>query len=121
MNERYLDDDAAGQKFGSLRIRVEKDRIKAFAAEFGPQPFHFDEAPALDRIFRGLAASDWHTAAMTMRLRVGLRAEAGGRHRRQGFDEFRWPRPVRRRAPSRMRDPGSSAVKIPDRSGTRRR
>jgi hypothetical protein len=36
MNERYLDDDAAGQKFGALRIRVEKDRIKAFAAEFRP-------------------------------------------------------------------------------------
>jgi acyl dehydratase len=68
MSERYLEDYAVGQKFGSGRIRVDKNRIKAFASEFDPQPFHLDEALASDTIFRGLAASGWHTAAMTMRL-----------------------------------------------------
>jgi acyl dehydratase len=74
MSERYLEDYVVGQKFGSGRIRVDKDRIKAFAAEFDPQPFHLDEALASDTIFRGLAAGGI----------VGT-----------GFDEFRWPRPVR--------------------------
>jgi acyl dehydratase len=52
------------------RLRVDKEQIKAFAAEFDPQPFHLDEDAALDTIFGGLAASGWHTAALTMRLLV---------------------------------------------------
>src|SRR5690348_1392861 len=44
------------------------DRIKAFAAEFDPQPFHLDEAAAREIVFGSLAASGWHTAALTMRL-----------------------------------------------------
>jgi acyl dehydratase len=79
MSERYLEDYAVGGKLGSGRIRVDKDRIKAFAAEFDPQPFHLDEAQASDEIFRGLAASGWHTAAMTIRLLVeGELKLAGG-------------------------------------------
>jgi acyl dehydratase len=78
MSERYLEDYAVGQKFGSGRIRVEKDRIKAFAAEFDPRPFHLDEALASDTIFRGLAASGWHTAAMSMRHLVGGELKPAG-------------------------------------------
>src|SRR5882672_5543407 len=63
MAERYLEDFAVGQTFGSGRLRVEKERIKTFAAEFDPQPFHLDEDAARGSIFRGLAASGWHTAA----------------------------------------------------------
>ena len=95
MSERYLEDYVVGQKFGSGRIRVDKDRIKAFAAEFDPQPFHLDEALASDTIFRGLAASGWHTAAMTMRLLVEGELKPAGGIVGAGFDEFRWPRPVR--------------------------
>ena len=95
MSERYLEDYVVGQKFGSRRIRVDKDRIKAFAAEFDPQPFHLDEALASDTIFRGLAASGWHTAAMTMRLLVEGELKPAGGIVGAGFDEFRWPRPVR--------------------------
>ena len=72
MAARYLEDYAPGQRFGSGRLRVEAARIKSFAAEFDPQPFHLDEARARDTLFRGLAASGWHTAAMTMRLAHGL-------------------------------------------------
>ena len=50
-----------GQIYGSDRIRIDGDRIKSFAAEFDPQPFHLDEHAARDSIFRGLAASGWHT------------------------------------------------------------
>ena len=63
----YLEDYAVGQSYGSGRIRVDETRIKAFAAEFDPQPFRMDETSAARTIFGGLAASGWHTAAITMR------------------------------------------------------
>src|SRR5688572_20753476 len=93
---RYLEDFAVGQKFGGSRpIRVEEQRIKSFAAEFDPQPFHLDGEAARDTIFRGLAASGWHTAAITMRLLVESDVKPAGGIVGAGFDEFRWPRPVR--------------------------
>ena len=95
MSRRYLEDFAVGQTFGSGRLRVDKEQIKAFAAEFDPQPFHLDEDAARDTIFRGLAASGWHTAALTMRLLVESDIEPAGGIVGAGFDEFRWPRPVR--------------------------
>src|SRR5947199_10521747 len=95
MTMRYLEDFAAGQKFGSGRLRIEKERIKSFAAEFDPQPFHLDEAAARGSIFGGLAASGWHTAALTMRLLVESELKPAGGIVGAGFDEFRWPYPVR--------------------------
>ncbi|HYT48015.1 MAG TPA: MaoC family dehydratase [Burkholderiales bacterium] len=95
MSELYLEDFAVGQTYGSGRLRVDEEKIKAFAAEFDPQPFHLDAAAARDSIFRGLAASGWHTAALTMRLLVGSELKPAGGIVGAGFDEFRWPRPVR--------------------------
>lgn len=95
MNERYLEDFAAGQTFGSGRLRVDKERIKSFAAEFDPQPFHLDEEAARNSVFQGLAASGWQTAALTMRLLVESDFKPAGGIIGAGFDEFRWPRPVR--------------------------
>src|SRR2546430_3975375 len=60
---RFLEDFAVGQTFRSGRVRIDTERIKTFGAEFDPQPFHLDEEAARDTIFRGLAASGWHTAA----------------------------------------------------------
>ena len=95
MTERYLEDFAVGQVFGSGRLVVDEERIKSFAAEFDPQPFHLDEEGARSTIFRGLAASGWHTAALTMRLLVESDLKPAGGIVGAGFDEFRWPRPVR--------------------------
>jgi acyl dehydratase len=95
MTVRYLEDFEVGQIFGSGRLRVDKERIKAFAAEFDPQPFHLDDEAARGSIFKGLAASGWHTAAMTMRLLVESDLKPAGGIVGAGFDEFRWPRPVR--------------------------
>ena len=92
---RYLEDFTAGQKFGSGTLKVEEARIKSFAAEFDPQPFHLDDGAARGSIFRGLAASGWHTAAMTMRLLVESELKPAGGIIGAGFDEFKWPRPVR--------------------------
>ena len=100
---RFLEDYAVGQKFRSGRLRIEKERIKQFAAEFDPQPFHLDEEAARDTIFGGLAASGWHTAAVTMRLLVEGELKPAGGIGGAGADEFRWPRPVRPGASSESR------------------
>src|SRR5436309_10754393 len=92
---RFLEDFAAGQTFRSGRVRIDTERIKTFGAEFDPQPFHLDEEAARDSIFRGLAASGWHTAALTMRLLVESELSPAGGIVGAGMDEFRWPRPVR--------------------------
>jgi acyl dehydratase len=70
MNERFLEDLTVGQSFGSGRLRIDAAGSKHFAAEFDPQPFHLDEQAAPGTMFGGLAASGWHTAALTMRLLV---------------------------------------------------
>jgi acyl dehydratase/ribonuclease HI len=90
----YLDDLHVGQKFSSGTYRMTEDRIKTFAAEFDPQPFHLDDMAARNSVFRGLAASGWHTAAATMRLLVtsGL-PFAGGLVGLGG--EIAWARPTR--------------------------
>src|SRR5580700_8647541 len=90
----YLEDLHVGQRFTSGSYQMDADGIKAFAAEFDPQPFHLDEAAARASIFRGLAASGWHTAAITMRLMV-----TGGLPLAYGVigvgGDIAWPRPTR--------------------------
>src|ERR1041385_947507 len=66
----YLDDLYVGQRFTSGTYRMEAARIKECAAEFDPHPFHLDETAAQKSVFKGLAASGWHTAAVAMRLLV---------------------------------------------------
>jgi acyl dehydratase len=72
---------------------MEAARIKEFAAEFDPQPFHLEESAA-EAIFKGLSASGWHTAAVAMRLLV-----TGGLPLAKGIvglgGEIAWPRPTR--------------------------
>lgn len=95
MAKRYLEDFSAGQVFSSARLRVDKAQIIAFAKEFDPQPYHLDEAAARQSVFRGLIASGWHTAALTMRLLVGSDFNPAEGILGVGFDELSWPRPVR--------------------------
>lgn len=92
----YLEDIQVGQRFaGTTRIRIEESRIKHFALEFDPQPFHLDERTAEASIFQGLAASGWHTAAVTMRLLVDSEFKPAGGIVGAGFDDLRWLGPVR--------------------------
>jgi len=95
MTALYFEDLAVGQVYGSPRRRIDAERIKSFASEFDPQPFHLDEATARDTFFGGLAASGWHTAALTMRLLVDSALTPVGGVIGAGCDELRWPRPVR--------------------------
>jgi acyl dehydratase len=90
----YLDDLHVGQRFTSGSYLMEEARIKDFAAEFDPQPFHLDEIAAEASVFKGLVASGWHTAAVVMRLLV-----TGGLPFANGIvglgGEVEWPRPTR--------------------------
>ncbi len=91
-----LEDFQVGQVFqGAGRVTLDAAGIKAFAAAFDPQPFHLDEAAAQDSIFGGLAASGWHTAALTMRLLTQGDFRVAGGLVGLGLKELRWPRPVR--------------------------
>jgi acyl dehydratase len=90
----YLDDLRVGQRFTSGVHAIDAVQIKAFAAQFDPQPFHLDDEAAKGTLFGGLAASGWHTMAITMRLLVetglplmGGIIGAGG--------EIGWPQPTR--------------------------
>jgi acyl dehydratase len=96
MTTRYFEDFTIGQRFRSRgTVTVTADGIKAFAAEFDPQPFHLDEAAAEGSFFAGLAASGWHTAAITMRLLVESDMHPAGGTIGAGGEELKWPRAVR--------------------------
>jgi acyl dehydratase len=88
-----LEDLAPGDRFVSRAFRLEAEAIKAFASDFDPQAFHLDEAAAEASFFAGLAASGWHTAAITMRLLVDSVPFSGGLI--GAGVEVAWPRPVR--------------------------
>jgi len=90
----YLKDLTVGRRFTSGTYRMDEDRIKAFAREFDPQPFHLDEAAAQASIFNGLAASGWHTAAVAMRLLVTGGLPLGNGIIGLGGDLV-WPKPTR--------------------------
>jgi len=95
MDEVFFEDLKPGQIFSSGTIQVNAEEIKAFAAQYDPQPFHLDESSAQNTLFRGLAASGWHTAALTMKLLVGSDFKPAGGLIGAGLEELSWPRPVR--------------------------
>jgi acyl dehydratase len=90
----YLEDLRIGDRYSSASYAMDVAQIKAFAAQFDPQPFHLDEAAARDTLFAGLAASGWHTAAVTMKLLVTGDAHFAGGVVGAGV-ELSWPTPTR--------------------------
>lgn len=90
----YLDDLAVGYRHTSGTHTIDEAEIKAFARQFDPQPFHLDDAAAKGSLFDGLAASGWHTAAITMRLQVDSGPPLAGGIIGAG-GEIAWPRPTR--------------------------
>jgi acyl dehydratase len=96
MPKLHFEDLSLGLSWQAGPLEVTQADIIAFAQAFDPQPFHTDpEAAAAHRLFRGLAASGWHTAALSMRLFAGGETILAGGIIGNGIDELRWPRPVR--------------------------
>jgi acyl dehydratase len=94
MKERYLDDLKVGDRFKSEPLKVREKELIEFAHKFDPQMFHLSRKGAERTIFKGLVASGWHTAAMSMRLFVQTLNFAEGAIG-LGVDELRWPNTVR--------------------------
>lgn len=89
----YLDDLAIGQTFVSATHQLDQEQIVEFASRYDPQPFHTDAKAAESTAFRGLAASGWHTTAITMRLLVDSLRISDGMIGTGA--EIEWPRPTR--------------------------
>src|SRR6202011_1683001 len=94
MKEHYFDDLKVGDRFQSEPFEVAGKTIIEFAEKFDPQKFHLNAKSAERSIFKGLVASGWHTASITMRLFVQTLSFAEGAIG-LGVDELRWPNPVR--------------------------
>ena len=95
MTELFLEDLHVGDRFDSPTINVTEEDIVEFAQEFDPQPFHLDLDAGRRSVFRGLVASGWHTASMSMKLFVTGNLKLAGGSVGLGVDELQWPRPVR--------------------------
>ena len=94
MGQFFLDELRVGQRFTSGTYIMNAAKIKEFAAEFDPQPFHLDESAAQASVFKGLAASGLHIAAVAQRLlATGGLPLAGGIVGLGG--EIAWPKPTR--------------------------
>ncbi len=94
MQRFSLDELSVGQRFQSGSVTVDAAEIREFAGRYDPQPFHLDEAAAQNSVFAGLAASGWHTAALTMRLLVDGGLPLDGGLIGAGV-EVAWPAPTR--------------------------
>jgi acyl dehydratase len=91
----YFEDLHVGQRFTTtVTHTVDEAQIKAFAAQFDPQPFHLDAEAGRATLVGGLVASGWHTAAITMRLILDGGPRLAGGTLGLGA-EVAWPKPVR--------------------------
>ncbi len=96
VSSRYLDDFAVGQVFATDEdCEMTPERIRAYAAEFDPQPIHLDPATAASEMFGGIIASGWHSLSVTMRLIVHSNVFGGAPVVGVGVDNLRYLEPVR--------------------------
>jgi acyl dehydratase len=92
---QFFEDLEVGEveRFGAYEVT--REEVVEFAWRYDPQPFHLDEAAAADTHFGRLAASGWHTCAMTMAMVVeNMKDRAHAGLGSPGIDELRWRKPV---------------------------
>jgi acyl dehydratase len=92
---RYFEDIEVGQEtlFGSYEVT--REEVLEFARKYDPQPFHLSDEAAAQTHFGRLAASGWHTCAMTMATIVrAFAAQPQAGLGSPGVDELRWLKPV---------------------------
>lgn len=90
----HFEDMPVGEVLISQTHEVTADEIKAFAAEFDPQPFHLNEADGARSIAGALSASGWHTLAMTQRLMFDAYLHRAASMGSFGVEEVKWLKPV---------------------------
>ena len=91
----YFEDIVVGTKSAFGRYQVTREEVIEFAQKYDPQPFHLDDEAAAKTHFGRLAASGWHTTAMTMAMVVeNLTATRQAGLGSPGIDELRWLKPV---------------------------
>src|SRR5688572_12294138 len=92
----YFDDVKLGAKTAFGHYDVTREEVLEFARKYDPQPFHLSDEEAAKTHFGRLAASGWHTCAMTMRMLVDNIEANGGQKGlgSPGVDELRWLKPV---------------------------
>jgi acyl dehydratase len=95
MDLLYFEDFPPGEVVEYGDMEVSAVRIRAFAEQFDPQPFHLDEAQARETMAGGLIASGWHSAAMLMRMSCDHFLNRSAAQGSPGIDELNWLRPVR--------------------------
>lgn len=89
------EDVEVGQRAAFGRCVVTREEVIAFASRYDPQPFHLSDEAAAATHFGRLAASGWHTCAMTMAMLVEhMTANRQASLGSPGIDELRWLRPV---------------------------
>lgn len=92
---RYFEDIEVGKVESFGRYEVDREAVLEFAEAFDPQPFHLSDEAAAKTHFKRLAASGWHTCAMTMSMYVAhLKANPTASLGAAGVDELRWLKPV---------------------------
>ena len=84
-----FEDFPVGSRFISRPEVMSAAEIIGFARRYDPQPFHLTSETE-ENLLGGLAASGWHTAAVSMRLFVETMQVKGGIIGR-AIDELRWP------------------------------
>ena len=91
----YLEDLNVGQKASFGRYEVTREEVIEFASKYDMQPFHLSDEAAAKTHFGRLAASGWHTCAMTMAMIAEnvVETEQAGLGS-PGVDELRWLKPV---------------------------
>jgi acyl dehydratase len=92
---QYLEDLEVGRKSAFGCYQVTREEVLEFARKYDPQPFHLSDEAAAQTHFGRLAASGWHTCAMTMAMIVeNLEAHEQAGLGSPGVDELRWLKPV---------------------------
>lgn len=95
MDALYFEDFKVGDRFRTGDHTLEREELLSFARQYDPQPFHLDDVAAAASVFGGLAASGWHTAAITIRLLVAGEPRIAGGIVGRVIEQLEWPRPVR--------------------------
>jgi acyl dehydratase len=91
----YFEELELGRRYGCGSVTLTREEMIGFARVYDPQPFHLDEEAAEHSVFKGLVASGWQTAALTMKLRVEGDLQIAGGWIGLGIDKIVWPTPVR--------------------------